>query len=200
MAEENAFEKLTKGFSSEYRITEAHKQYEHRRVLATMRALGLTPYIRELSKTVEASTGGKLLAFMDFKDRFPTFPFLLGASRLCGVPIPGGTTPESYLVHTDPFATETARFKNFERVPFVIAYRSFCEYGGAANGRSRGLVFNRRGWAEGMIIHDDSSEQYWNGGLCWVYKEKKSTKRLYIQPYAFLLAAIYNRGRGWQPE
>jgi hypothetical protein len=142
---------------------------------------------RRLRDHWQAEHGERYLKFASFNDVFPTFPFLLGSTRL------------DIHVHKDPKSTEPSRFKKFSRVPFVQAYEEFhADMVAEAATRSVALVFPRRGFKYGLVIHNDDSETYWERGLCWVFKGEKH--RLYVQPYANLLDAIYKNGHGWRPE
>jgi hypothetical protein len=130
--------------------------------------------------------GERYLKFAAFNAVFSTFPFLMGSTRL-----------ETH-VHEDPKSTEPARFKKFSRVPFVQSYEEFFQdVAVEAATRSTALVFPRRGFRYGLVIHNDESETYWDKGLCWVYKGEKH--RLYVQPFVNLLDAIYRDGHGWRP-
>jgi len=189
------------------RILAQEVQFEAARVRFVVRRFGLgAPVLRQLVEDWFRTTGRRELRFAAFHERYPTFPFYFGTHTLCGLAVPwtagavGGRTPYNYHVHRDPYSTEPARYKKFEWVPFVIAYRQFYNSASAAaSGRSIGLIFPRRGMVDGMIIHNDESEQFWTSGLCQVYKDPKTEKRLYVQPFAALIAAIYNNGRGWRP-
>jgi hypothetical protein len=128
------------------------------------------------------SFGERLLTAAAFNDYFPQFPVLLGCSRL------------EVHVHKDPASTEPSRFKQFHKVPFVDTYYSVVEsMGDAASHAPVGLVFPRKGFRYGMIMHNDDSEQGWFEGLCWVFKIPDSAAKLYVQPLDQWLDAIGTR-------
>lgn len=146
---------------------------------------------RALDRLWEQRTGDPRGArFVLFNELFTGFPFRISTSRLRGIPVPWGTTDAGYEVHADPYATEPARFKNFKSVPFVAAFLAAAVE--TVAGINTCLVFPRKGFARGLCIHDDNSEQYWTNGLCWVYKydDGEREQRLYVQPFAALIDSV----------
>lgn len=158
----------------------------------------------QIARTHQTATGRFELRFSTFNEVFPTFPFVLGASKLQNLVVPHGpdksfTTPANYAVHRDAYSTEPARFKKFHWVPFAKAFRDFYEtVTSEARVRKVCLVFPRKGFREGMCIHNDDTETYWEEGLCWVYKIPKTGNKLFIQPFNNLVDAIHANGRGWR--
>jgi hypothetical protein len=142
------------------------------------------------------------LRFAAFQEMFPTFPFVFGCHMLQGLAVPWSTkpTPITYAVHTDTHSVEAARYTKFDAVPFVVAYKELYEQLATfANGRSIALVFPRKGFLHGMVLHDDQSEQYWPQGLAEVYKFTAGgrDRRLYRMPFTALVAAIASQQ--WKP-
>lgn len=187
-------------------VRNRQERFEHERVRWLLTRLGLARRINELRAEFRDRYGrpGTLLDFSLFNNVFPTFPFLLGSNILAGMPITRGgktvTLPSSYAVYRDPESTEPARFRDFSNVPFVVAYSYFYRTVASDNEtRKIGLVFPRKGFLHGMIIHNDESENCWRSGLCWVYKAvtDKQDRRLYVQPFAAVIDAI--RKHGWRP-
>ena len=161
-------------------------RFEGALVRHTLKRLGLSHAERRVRNLWHASTGDYYLKFSAFNTEFPSFPFLIGSTRL------------DVQVHLDKQSTEPARFKKFGAVPFVQAYEEFyADVSAEAATRRVALVVPRRGFRYGLVIHNDEDETHWERGLCWVFKGKKH--RLYVQPYANLLDAIYSDGRGWRP-
>lgn len=203
---ENAFGRLhTQEAITEGEIRDRQLKFEHERTRWMLQQFNLQKYTNSLRLAGTSIYNRNELRFAMFNNTFSTFPFLLGASILCGMPVNrGGKTtnlPSSYAVFRDPDSTEPARFKNFGNVPFVMAYSSF--YDSVASERETrkiGLVFPRKGFLHGMIIHNDESEMYWSSGLCWVYKSltDKKDRRLYVQPFSSVVDAI--RKSGWRHE
>lgn len=180
-------------------------KFERVRVRFLLRQFKLGAAVeRQLVRKHHQDTGRSELRLATFCDRYSTFPFYLGFSTLRGIPVPwtagakDGHTPPDYHVHRDMYSTEPARFRMFRWVPFVIAYGRFYQAAqGAAAGRKIGLVFLRHGISDGMVIHNDESEQFWTHGLCQVYKDPQTERKLYVHKFADLVAAI--KGSGWTP-
>lgn len=142
----------------------------------------------EMARTWHSRHRVHALRIAVFNDRYPTFPFLLGYSRLGGK-----------HVHRDPGAAEPSRFRKFSDVSFVEAYREFYDDNYHPKDlRKLGLVFPRRGFVHGMIIHNDDTEMFWASGLCWVYKSKKG-QRLYVQPLNNVMEQV-KKSRTWRPD
>jgi hypothetical protein len=145
----------------------------------------------ELLKTSREQYGHPRLTFRLFNDHFPTFPIALGTSRLKGVKL-----------HEDPRSSLPEWFNNFERTPFFKAYEEFVEQvAGVANGRAIGLVFPRNRVRGALIIHDGGLEDGWDRGNVFAHTGGTREKpfRVFVQPFAGLIDAIYDRGRGWKP-
>lgn len=183
-------------------------QFERERLKWLLTRFKLKHHIARLIRYCESETGTAALRFSAFNDCFPTFPFVIGCTRLQRVPMPGRVrkggqpklTPLDYHIHRDPASTEPARFKQFQAVPFVGAYQTFYnEAAKHANGRAIALIFPRRGFLHGMVMHNDASEQYWSEGLSWVYKVPSTENKLYVRPLSALVEDIYDGGRGWRP-
>jgi hypothetical protein len=183
------FGDLHKNRSREDVLATAEARWEEAVVRHTLSQFSLGSDVRrKLAMRWKEERGIAALKFSVFNDTFPDFPFLLGTTRL-----------GEKAVHKDPKATEPSRFKVFRCVPFVEAYRDFYQQNYHPHGlRKLGLVFPRRGFKYGMIIHNDNSETYWSSGLCWVYKSKHGDK-LYVQPFSQLLKSIKDC-RLWRPE
>ena len=172
--------------------------WEHERVRHLMKKLGMSKEEeRKLSKECENFCGDPLLRFDVFRSQYPTFPFLLSANRLRRMQLPhiDKETPNNYQVHADPACFEPARYKQFERVPFVVAFHELQEQVDDPH-QTIGVVFPRKGLRQGMVIHNDLSEQYWLNGSSWVYKAKDGSK-LFVQPFEALIMGI--RNARWKP-
>jgi hypothetical protein len=134
---------------------------------------------RQLYEHWHRATGNDgVLRFSAFNNVYPYFPIVLGSTRL------------DEPIHRCKHSIEPARYKKFTKVPFVVAYQDFfSERFVKGDLRSIGLVFPRRGFKHGLVIHNDDSETSWTQGSCWVYKTNKGV-RLYVQPYLQLLNGI----------
>jgi len=204
----NWFSERMKGQNAQGRLDHELLQFEAERLKWLLQRFGLKKRMHQVIRRYHADTGRSELRFEAFNEVFPTFPFLIGCTKLQGVPMPGRVsksgqqkvTPVDYHIYLDPASTEPARFKNFTKVPFVGAYKDFyAASAGRANGRKVALIFPRKGFLHGMVMHNDSSEQFWTEGLSWVYKVPGTENRLYVQPLSALVEAIYEGGRGWRP-
>lgn len=175
------FDKINKGHASgENQRAALSDQFEASRVKYVLKSLGLGRYAAELRRLWGESHATPQLKFAAFNARFPSFPFVIGCDKLL-VP-----------VHRDKASTEPSRYKRFENVPFVASYLEFANGLRADYGdRSCALLFPRKGFAEGFVIHNDVTETYWTSGLCQVYKsELPGSEKLYVQPFRYLMAAI----------
>jgi hypothetical protein len=184
------------------RMLDGDQRYEHDRLRFVLRALRIPEQMAALQRM--ADTRGSMLAtFHDFGALFPSFPFRLGCTRLRCFDLGNGVvTPANYAVHRDNRSVEPARFSAFHRVPFVVAYRRLLAEE-PSDGENRGrvaMVFRRRGFRQGMVIHNDAEETYWRKGLCWVYKGEKGglEYRYFIQSFQSLIEAI--SVSGWKPD
>lgn len=192
-------------FGSPAAIISATRQFEDGIVKFMLTRMNIAKYradaIRENNFN---ATGVKLLSLACFNEYFTNFPFLLGANLLRRLEVPWSPkiTAANYAVHTDPYSTVPSCFKQFNWVPFVVAYVALYDQMAAkSNNRGICLVFPRKGLPRGMCIHNDDSEQYWPSGLAWVYKftDGGKDRRLFVQPFQSLVEAIYANGRGWKP-
>lgn len=182
------FAEMNASRDKEAQGADAQLNFETTLVKHMLARLKLSEYKGELYKIWQQQHDERRLTFVALNFQFPTFPFLLGCSRLEGNP-----------VHKDRKSTEPARFKSFGSVPFVQAFHEFKEQvGQEAAWRSVGVIFPRKGFRYGMIIHDNDEESYWEQGLSWVYKDAKGD-RIYVQPFTAVLDSIYDNGRGWRP-
>jgi hypothetical protein len=172
---------------------QADTQYENTCVDYLIKGMHLHANVRrELYRQERDETTHERLTFHSFHERFPTFPFLLGCSRLRGVKL-----------HLDKKAMIPSLFRQFNEAPFVAAYEQFYESMVArANGRSLGMVFPRKGIVRGLIIYSGDFDLDIPHSLLWTYTggTKKSLHRLYVRPFQQVVEAIHNKGAGWRPE
>lgn len=148
------------------------------------------PAVRALRAEHRRRTGLAGLTFATFAMHHPGFPVRLAASRLDGVKL-----------HTDPRAVLPALFRDFARVPFVVAYDALVEQRAGDDDRPLGLVFPRKGFRKGMIIHDGAGlDPAVSRGLVLTYQGRDPRHRLFVQPYQTFLEGLYRKGRGWRPE
>jgi hypothetical protein len=183
------FGDMNKNRSPEHMRAMDESRWEEAVVKHTLQRLGIDANVRrKMAEIWHREKGIFALKFSVFNDMFSTFPYLFGTTRLDGK-----------HVHQDPKATEPSRFKKFAQVSFVEAYREFYQdVYNEADLRKVGMIFPRKGFKYGMVIHNDDTETFWSSGLCWVYKAKQGD-RLYVQPFSSLLENI-KASHIWRPE
>lgn len=217
----NRFDELNASADSSWQRETEDLQFEDRRVDYLMRQFGLQRQALQMRRQRKDQGNVGSLTFDLFEGRFPDFPFRFFAHRLVGVPLATSETamiddqgrpqdeydeegvrrtPYNYQIHRDALSAEPARFKNFTRVPFVVAYLQRLEELGD-DIRPTGMVFPRKGFAQGMVIHNDEDERYWSEGLCQVYKGQVlgENTRLYVQPFRHLIAELRDGDAAWRP-
>lgn len=187
----NPFLRLNRGSIEEQRGA-AERQFEAARVRFVLKKCGLPKKAeRELQELHRERLGSVGLNFALFNEIYPTFPVVLGTSRLAGAEL-----------HRDPRAILPMWFSKFQDVPFYPPFEALeSAVKGHASGRPIGLVFPRKGFAQGLIIHTEGLDEYWLHGGCYVYRGGTKNRRvdLFVRPFASLIEAIHNRGRGWDP-
>ena len=184
----NIFSQMHSDLKADAYIAYSRSGFESSAVKATLRLVGAGISPNDLMRR----SGKNVLTFDLFNQEFPTFPFYLVASRLRGISLASKKTTSTYYdVHTDPASTEPRRFKDFENVPFVVAYRQFSS-GAVEAGESRpvAMVFPRKGLPSGMVIYRDDSMTYAGSGTVWMHVNLAQTERLFVRPYADFLELI----------
>lgn len=199
----NPFEEMNANYAEELAERSA-TAWESTRVRHLLTKFGANASTARLKAFEQGRTGTTDLTFHAVAEVFPHVPFVFRASTLRGIPVPydSGRTDRDYAVDRDWRSTEPSRFKNFRHVPFVLEFLRQFESMSPNEERACGLVFPRRGFAHGLVVHDDDSETYWTSGLSWVYKlpELRSNfprrPKLFVVPFTSLLVAIVNnKGR-----
>lgn len=188
---EHPFDRLMRGRAEQFREME-EERYEASRVEFILGRCGIPKVKYDLMRECERETGQSALRLRYFNARFPTFPILLGATRLDGVKL-----------HADSRAFLPALFTNFRKAPFVEAYLRFhSEVSVSADGRTVGLAFPRKGLKQGLIIHNGGLDGIWVRGTLLTYTggTPGETERLYVQAFQPLIEAVYNKGHGWDPD
>jgi len=124
-----------------------------------------------------------------FNEAFPTYPIVLGASRLDGI-----------KVHADPRCLMGNLFKTFMDAPFVAAFQTFEAIVSRRDGRAVGVIFPRKGYRHGWIIHDELSGLGPHGTVLSHHEGSESKGRtLYVRSFQALVAGVWKRGHGWKP-
>lgn len=168
--------------------------WEHARVRYAMTRLRLDKrWQRVVQAYGEQHQGHAHLQFASFNAVFSDFPLALAADCLYG------QTP----LHASSKAVLPRWFQTFRDLPFVPPYLDFAA-GDAGKRRPAGLVFPRKGLAQGLVIHNGDLQFLLPGGSCFLHEARakrgrKQLPRLVVQPFTLLLDAIYAGGHGWKP-
>lgn len=167
------------------------ESFEEERVKFVLNRCGLADQKWPLLEAGRAKYGRPRLTFALFNELFPTFPVLLGASRLNGCKL-----------HEDARASLPELFNNFERAPFFKAYEEFLEaVADSVNDRCVALVFPRNRIKGGLVIHDGGLPEGWDRGNVLTHTGGTRDKpfKVFVQPFNRMIESIYNGGHGWRP-
>ena len=122
-----------------------------------------------------------------FHEYFPDFPIYFGTRYMLGL-------------HRNNACMMPNVINNFSRTPIVKAFEDFIE--STPDDRMEGcvgVVFPRRGYQRGMIIH--TGHGFWRPNvarLVYDYGKPNSKKRLVVEPFGELIKWIA-RHRKWSP-
>lgn len=152
------------------------RQFESTRVEWTLRRLKLEAQRREIK---EQAVDG-FFTFEAF-NRVVDFPIHLVSESLKGEP----------PIHRDQRSTHPMWFKGFLKLPFVQKFEELFEAYHARNpeGKPLGMVFPRKGFSQGLVIHNGD----WNlyvppKSSCHLYQGgSKNSMSLIVQPYMGLV-------------
>lgn len=203
----NAFERAWADRSPEAQKAFADDNYEQGRVEFLVRRLGLADHLWPLRRRNKELAGQDKLTFAAFNDRFPTFPFVVGCSTLCGLPLGRGRfTPRDYRLDDDEVTgpgrpkgagSMAGCFKQFGRSPFFLAYHQFLDAIPKLDERPAAVIF-RVGWRmAGLVVHDDCPGHP-TDGFAWVYQFPDDGRRLFVRPAEVWADAV--RTGGWRPS
>lgn len=162
------------------------RQWESARVEWTMRRLTLE---RQRKEILSAASGGQY-TFAEF-NRVVSFPMHLFANPLNDLP----------CIHRDPKARHPLWFKAFRDLPFVKLYEErFEELMSAHQQQPIGMVFPRKGFSQGLILHNGDWDLFVPPqASCHIFKGgKKHAMNLIVQPYIGLIDHI-RTGLAWSP-
>ncbi len=99
---------------------------------------------RDLLELSMERTGQHRMTFALFNELFPNYPVLLAFNRLGGIKL-----------HADSRMMLASLIKTFAKTPVHQYFDDWLPTAQSmANGRNVGMVFGRRGFKYGMIIHD----------------------------------------------
>lgn len=160
----------------------AVKRWETARVDWTLRRLKLLDKRKEILR----ETGG--LAFADFNRVIP-FPIHLFSEAMIGMK----------PIHRDPKAIHPMWFKSFAMLPFVQKYGEvFDKLVNAGIDKPIGMVFPRKGFAQGLILHNGSPDHFVppKSGCHFYRGGTKHKVNLVVQVYSNLIDHVVIE-HGW---
>jgi len=161
-------------------------KWESARVEWTMRRLKLDSQRKEM--TSELGFSGDY-TFEAFSRMVPTFPMDIVAEPRKG----------QLPLHRDQKAVHPRWFKTFRSLPFVQEYE--VRFGECSKeGRPFGMVFPRKGFLQGLILHNGDWELFVPPqSSCHLFKGgKKRSMNLVVQPYQGFIDHVRN-GISWRP-
>lgn len=152
----------------------ALRQWESKRVDWTIRRLGLTAQLKE----VASYDDGDFLSFEAFNSIF-SFPVYLTANQL----------KDRLPLHKDQKSIHPNWFKAFSKLPFVQLFAENLKTYGSYR-HAVGMVFPRKGFAQGMIVHTgDFNTFVLSGASCHFYRSVNDLE-LVVQPYTDFVDAL----------
>ena len=164
--------------------------WEHDRVNFVLRRLKLDKLTPILISRAKRATGDKRLAFGIFNELFEDFPLFLTCDNLSHLPNPW---------HLLPSAVFLSWFKSFRTVPIVKAFKGKLECYPSET-RPIGMIFPRKGFEQGMIIHDGPIEKLVppnTGYFAYTGKKGKQYNTLVVQQLAPMLDWV---AKTWKPK
>lgn len=190
MSQPNPLYVLNKRDAATVRLQQ-QRGYEDRLVSWFLNTMHLGAVLKELRQTSKDIAGDTCVTFAGFNSLCPTFPVTLGCDNL---------KHRKYPLHKDPKAVLPLWMKTFLELPFIQAYRKFYEnLGQEADSQPVGLVFPRRGFARGLIVHNAGQHFVQPHSGCFYYYGGDSTS-LVVQPFVNFVHYVCDReGLGWTP-
>jgi hypothetical protein len=172
------------------RFDQAERQvqlWESARVEWTLRRLKLEPQRKEVLRC----SPDKSYSFANFHAVICNFPIRLFAEFSPGV-VP---------LHRNSRAIHPLWFKSFRQLPFVDLYlRRYDELPEEKKITPVGMIFRRKGFAQGLILHNGDWETFLpESSSCHIFRGGKRQMNLMVQPYIGFLDHV-REGLGWQPQ
>lgn len=153
-------------------------QYESTRVEWTLKRLN---YDQARKQLYSQGTPGEY-TFAEFGQIVSDFPMELFCDPRKGC-IP---------IHRDQKATHPQWFKSFKKLPFVEGYLNKLSSTRTDPNKPLGMVFPRKGFAQGLLLHNGSHEDFVPPrGSCHLYKLDDGL-HLVVQPYQTFVDQIKN--------
>lgn len=200
----NPFHAL-KNQSQEVIDAELDRQWEHARVRYALGRVGLGSFKKRLLRRATDLQGEPYLTFALFEEEFPTFPILLSANRMATKQVRKEgeiKTVKAEPLHQNPQAFHPVWFKQFLALPFTKLYEErFGEAGEVIQLKPVGMVFPRRGFAQGLVIHNGDVHDFVSPqSSCHLYLGGgKKPMNLVVQSFESLLDCIHKTQRWRAP-
>lgn len=154
------------------------KRWEHSRVSWTINQLTLQSYMKRFQK----ENPGELLNFEWFNlDNH--LPIYLACVHDLG----------KQPLHRNQKAIQPNWFLKFPTLPFMSHYNKLLENLPSTETRTVGLIFPRKGFGQGLILHNGDINDYVphdTGFHVYRTKENATTDFLIVQPYSSLIAKL----------
>ena len=164
--------------------------YERARVKYLMTRCGMSSRLRALRSLHAERFGSPGLSFELFAELFPGCPVAFAADRLDGLQL-----------HRDPGSALPAWFSRFSDLPFIAPFEKHLERLGGRGDRAAALVFPRKGFAQGLVIHTPVAGLCFPGGVHLEYRRPASARRaevvLHVRPFSALAEALKDGAGGW---
>lgn len=182
----NRFDELFKGENFQIEQDERKSiRWEEATIKHVLLAFGLGAAEKALRREYRRLYDTSRLSLALFHETYPTFPIYFGTKYMTGL-------------HQNNKCIMPQLFKNFSATPVVEAFEEFLqEVPEERQGGCIGLVFPRRGYARGMIIH--TGHGFWRPNLTrlvYDYGTPKNKKRLIVEPFGELIKWM-SRHRKW---
>ncbi len=189
---------------------EMDRRWEHARVRYTLTRLGLAKYNSQMSRKVSDRPEEAYLTFELFDEFFPSFPMILSTDRLSTVEVQKTGSKEldetakvdAPPLHQNLKAVHPRWFKSFLALPFIPPYEEiFNKRGSGTKLRPVGLVFPRKGFPQGLVVHNGDVYDFVSqkSGCHYYLGGGKKPMNLVVQSYQSLLDQI-RRVKHWKPE
>lgn len=150
--------------------------WEHARVLHLLQVLNLKPVTNEIKQVSSDS----LFTFDVFNELVSDFPVYLFAEALKSQP----------PIHRDDRSVHPLWFKSFKTLPFVKLYTERLKTMRVKIKRPVGMVFPRKGFQQGMILHNGDHEKFVPlNSSCHLYKAEDGNTMV-VQPFTGFLEHV----------
>ena len=185
----NPFKRLVLG-GSQNTAAVLQARAEHAKVMFLLKYLNVPTKKRtEFSRVVARDYDGYYTLAL-FNAMFPSFPVLLGYTSLPKLKVP---------LHQAAEAFHPVWFKTFMKLPFMKEYETaFDLAAAAASNKPVGLIFPRRGFQQGLIVHNGNFYTY-VGDQCSCHVYKTSKVILIVQPLQSFLTVV-SKEINWVPS